>query len=191
MSSHTSTSSTSDSPEISAPRRGRRPTPIDPERLEDLASRLPTQAAVAAEFGVTQSTLAARLLGSAELRRAWERGRSKYEEARPKRGIRARASARLMPPMPPPAPREDAPAAREAVPAPAPPPCAEGSPSERVLAAIGLGRRTFGELRGATGLGYDAVVLAVQRLACRKLVVARGDGGVRRHYLAGEEADNG
>jgi hypothetical protein len=59
-----------------------------------------------------------------------------------------------------------------------------------VLAAVGLGRRTYGELCKATGLGHETVVLAVQRLTCDGRIVARSDGHVRMHYLAGEPMEH-
>lgn len=184
------TTPTHESAQISPPKRGRKAIPVDAAKLERLASTLPTQLAVALELDISHTTLARKLLDSAELRRAWEQGRAVYEASRPKPETRvARASRRLSPAADFDDFEDEAGDEVEATPerarvvAPAPV-CGVGTPGERVLAAIARGHRTFGELMSATGLKYDAVVLTVQRLACAGRVVARSDGHVRLHYLA-------
>lgn len=78
----------SDSPsENSAPRRGRKPTFISAERLEELARTSTSQLSIAGELGLSQSGLIKRLLADTDLRRAYERGRSVYEASRPKRSV--------------------------------------------------------------------------------------------------------
>lgn len=160
-------------------RPGRKRTPIDPAILERLARELPSQLAVATELDISQSTLAHRLLDTPELRRAWERGRAAFEEAKAERAsARTLGSAKTLAPAkaaePPKPPR----------PAPA---FVEGTARGRVLAALaGGGGLTFGGLMHATGLDHYKTVAAVQQLMTERRIVATNVGGERRHFLAKE-----
>jgi hypothetical protein len=61
-----------------------------------------------------------------------------------------------------------------------------GTASERVVAAVAAGYRTYGRMLAPTGLTHDALVHEVQRLVRLGRLVAREAGGVRQHFLAGE-----
>lgn len=150
---------------------GRKPITINAARLEELARTEPTQLAVALELGMSQKTLCAKLFTHPDLRRAYERGRSKRADAGDcRRPFRRTTRVPAPEPEPPPAPAQFT-----------------GPPSERVLAALAQpGGRTFGELMNDTGPDWYQLIEHVNRLMVNGRVVARDDCGKRRHFLAGE-----
>jgi hypothetical protein len=160
----------------------RRPIHIDPARLEEAARAHSSQLAVSSALDISQTTLVNKLLGSTELRRAYERGRSaRAADGAGKVRKAFSRSTRLSPvPPPPPAVRSPAPAP---VPAPAAPRRATGNPSEMVVKALGGGGRTYGELMNATGLDWHRLVAEMERLARDGRVRATEVGGRRRHFL--------
>ena len=155
----------------------RRPIPVDPARLEELARTQPTQLAVAAALGMAQNTLIRKLFNEPELRRAYERGRLDRAAAE---GNTRRPFCRTTPgagtfsipeppaPAPPPAPTPQRPT---------------GTPSEIVVKALSSGGLTFGGLMHATGLDWHKVVAEVQRLKTSGRVRSAEVGGQMRHFL--------
>lgn len=136
---------------------GRKPFPVDPARLEDLAREGLTQKAAALEVGLNPVTLSKKLRAQPELRAAWIRGCAHTPEAIPTTSV-----------------------------APAAPIAPAGTPGQQLLAAVRRGHRTFGELMTGTGLSHDALVAEVQRQVRAGRVVPRMVNGVRHHFLAGE-----
>lgn len=173
-------SSTHETTQFSSERKpGRPPITVNPERLERYARTLPTMLAVAGELEMSQATLSKKLLADPELRRAWERGRSAREEAKPS----PLGRAKILRPAPEPESRQEL--RRPA------PEFSEGAASERVLAALKRGGLTYGGLMHATGLDHRRAVVEVQRLMNERRVVATQVGNERRHFLVGGEVSRG
>jgi hypothetical protein len=145
--------------------------PINVDLVAELATVRPTLAYVAAGLGVSAQTLSHRLADSAELREAFASARSgaAKRKGRPIAALTAPVLASLSPPLTP----------------------VTGASAERVLAAVGRGFRTYGQLLGSTGLSHDALVEEVQRQVRLGVLVARESGGMRCHFLIAEASAGG